>query len=109
MQPTCAKSCRTESIQFGKVDELRHKARAHVEELHRNGMSEAYLYGAEARIQENRSAYTRKLGPLPRAIREPPSIRRAALRSRFLRRRVNNKPVVKVPAKRNCVSSGQYR
>ncbi len=51
MQPACAKACPTESIQFGNVDELRHKARARVEKLHRNGLTEAYLYGADKESQ----------------------------------------------------------
>jgi formate dehydrogenase iron-sulfur subunit len=51
MQPACAKACPTESIQFGNLDELRHKAQARVEKLHRNGMTEAYLYGADKKDQ----------------------------------------------------------
>ena len=51
MQPACAKACPTESIQFGNVDELRDKARARVEKLHRNGLPEAYLYGADKESQ----------------------------------------------------------
>jgi formate dehydrogenase iron-sulfur subunit len=48
MEPACAKACPTDSIQFGDLDELRDKARARVEELHSNGVEEAYLYGADA-------------------------------------------------------------
>ena len=43
--PACAKACPTESIQFGPIDELRERARNRVEELHRRGVEEAYLYG----------------------------------------------------------------
>ncbi|HWA16652.1 MAG TPA: 4Fe-4S dicluster domain-containing protein, partial [Gemmatimonadales bacterium] len=43
--PACAKACPTASIQFGPIDELREKAAARVEELHRRGVSDAYLYG----------------------------------------------------------------
>jgi formate dehydrogenase iron-sulfur subunit len=46
--PACAKACPTESIQFGPVDELLERARTRVETLHQRGMTEAYLYGAEA-------------------------------------------------------------
>jgi formate dehydrogenase iron-sulfur subunit len=45
--PACAKACPTASIQFGPVDELRERARKRVEELHRAGMTGAYLYGDE--------------------------------------------------------------
>jgi len=43
--PACAKACPTESIQFGPIDELLERARKRVEELHRHGVGEAYLYG----------------------------------------------------------------
>jgi formate dehydrogenase iron-sulfur subunit len=46
--PACAKACPTESIQFGPIDELLERARARVETLHQRGVTEAYLYGAEA-------------------------------------------------------------
>jgi formate dehydrogenase iron-sulfur subunit len=46
--PACAKACPTESIQFGPIDELRERARKRVEDLHRRGVSEAYLYGDAA-------------------------------------------------------------
>ncbi len=48
MAPACAKACPTASIQFGPIDELRQKARERVEELHRRGQTEAYLYGADS-------------------------------------------------------------
>ena len=43
--PACAKACPTESIQFGPIDELRERARKRVEDLHRRGVTDAYLYG----------------------------------------------------------------
>jgi formate dehydrogenase iron-sulfur subunit len=43
--PACAKACPTASIQFGPIDELRERATKRVEELHRQGFPEAYLYG----------------------------------------------------------------
>ena len=46
--PACAKACPTASIQFGPVDELLERARSRVEELHRRGESDAYLYGDKA-------------------------------------------------------------
>ncbi|QLH26285.1 4Fe-4S dicluster domain-containing protein [Streptomyces sp. Rer75] len=44
-EPACAKACPTESIQFGPLDELRERAAARVEDLHRAGVSGARLYG----------------------------------------------------------------
>jgi formate dehydrogenase iron-sulfur subunit len=51
MQPACAKACPTASIQFGEINELRHRARARVEKLHELGVKEAYLYGEDAASQ----------------------------------------------------------
>lgn len=51
MEPACAKACPTDSIVFGELDDLKEQARARVEELHERGMSEAYLYGADAASQ----------------------------------------------------------
>ena len=48
MTPACAQACPTQSIQFGEVEDLRARARRRVEELHRRGTNEAYLYGADA-------------------------------------------------------------
>jgi formate dehydrogenase iron-sulfur subunit len=45
LEPACAKACPTQSIHFGPIDELHEMARKRVEELHRRGMPEAYLYG----------------------------------------------------------------
>ncbi len=45
-EPACAKSCPTNSIQFGPVDELLEHARSRVQRLHALGRREAYLYGA---------------------------------------------------------------
>jgi formate dehydrogenase iron-sulfur subunit len=46
LEPACAKSCPTDSIQFGPYDELVETARRRVAELHRRGIDGAYLYGA---------------------------------------------------------------
>ena len=48
LEPACAKACPTQSIHFGPVDELRKQARKRVEELHRRGVTQAYLYGDAA-------------------------------------------------------------
>jgi formate dehydrogenase iron-sulfur subunit len=45
MIPACAKSCPTESIQFGPLEELRKRADARVAQLHARGQKSAYLYG----------------------------------------------------------------
>jgi formate dehydrogenase iron-sulfur subunit len=46
LEPACAKSCPTDSIQFGPYDELVARARGRVRALHERGMTDAYLYGA---------------------------------------------------------------
>lgn len=45
LEPACAKSCPTNSIQFGELSELQHRALERVENLHRLGVDGAYLYG----------------------------------------------------------------
>lgn len=45
LEPACAKSCPTDSIQFGPLEELRERARARVAQLHAAGVTEARLYG----------------------------------------------------------------
>ncbi len=45
LEPACAKSCPTDSIQFGELSDLQQRAAARVEELHRVGVDSAYLYG----------------------------------------------------------------
>jgi formate dehydrogenase iron-sulfur subunit len=47
MEPACAKTCPTESIQFGPLVELQETARKRLAELHERGQKDAYLYGAE--------------------------------------------------------------
>ena len=46
LEPACAKSCPTDSIQFGPYDELVETARGRVTALHERGLVDAYLYGA---------------------------------------------------------------
>jgi formate dehydrogenase iron-sulfur subunit len=45
MTPACAQACPTESIQFGDVEELRHRASVRLEQLHEAGVGDARLYG----------------------------------------------------------------
>ena len=51
LQPACAKACPTESIQFGELHELRERARQRVDKLHKQGLKDAYLYGASPEDQ----------------------------------------------------------
>jgi formate dehydrogenase iron-sulfur subunit len=46
LEPACAKSCPTDSIQFGPYEELVELASRRVAELHERGIEDAYLYGA---------------------------------------------------------------
>ncbi len=50
MEPACSKACPTESIQFGKISDLRERAQKRVEQLQQSGEKRAYLYGADDKI-----------------------------------------------------------
>jgi formate dehydrogenase iron-sulfur subunit len=45
LEPACAKSCPTDSIQFGEIHDLQARARDRVAHLHDIGVPGAYLYG----------------------------------------------------------------
>jgi formate dehydrogenase iron-sulfur subunit len=45
MEPACAKACPTDSIQFGPLDALKTRARKRRDQLHKQGLAEANLYG----------------------------------------------------------------
>jgi formate dehydrogenase iron-sulfur subunit len=47
LEPACAKTCPTDSIQFGPLDELRERADARLAQLQDAGVTEARLYGRE--------------------------------------------------------------
>ena len=45
LEPACAKSCPTDSIQFGELSDLHERAHRRVASLHEQGVTTAYLYG----------------------------------------------------------------
>ncbi len=47
-EPACAKSCPTDSIQFGELDELRERAQKRLAKLEAEGWNGAQLYGHDA-------------------------------------------------------------
>ena len=51
LQPACVRACPTWAINFGPIDEMRQLAAGRVEELHRRGVTGAYIYGDEATAQ----------------------------------------------------------
>jgi formate dehydrogenase iron-sulfur subunit len=51
LEPACAKACPTDSIIFGEIADLKIKAKERVAQLHAQGVSQAYLYGADAESQ----------------------------------------------------------
>ncbi len=58
MQPACAQACPTFSIQFGPVAVLTDRAQKRVEQLHGQGVNDAYLYGTP------NDGYTEEIGGL---------------------------------------------
>jgi formate dehydrogenase iron-sulfur subunit len=46
-EPACAQACPTDSIQFGRLEELRERADRRVTELHERGVDQARLYGRD--------------------------------------------------------------
>jgi formate dehydrogenase iron-sulfur subunit len=47
LEPACSQACPTDSIQFGTIEELRERAAGRVADLHAQGQTDAYLYGAD--------------------------------------------------------------
>ncbi len=50
MTPACAQACPTNSIQFGTLADLKKRATERVQQLHREGVPEAHLYGADDKV-----------------------------------------------------------
>jgi formate dehydrogenase iron-sulfur subunit len=51
LEPACAKSCPTQSIRFGEIEDLRAIARMRLADLHARGVTSARLYGVDAASQ----------------------------------------------------------
>ena len=76
IEPACAKSCPTDSIQFGPVSQLRERANRRVAELHARGQEQAYLYGSEDAGEYKRLNAFFLLTDEPAAYNLPPAPRR---------------------------------
>jgi formate dehydrogenase iron-sulfur subunit len=57
MTPACAKACPTESIKFGKLDELQQTADTRVAALRQQGYSKAQLYGRDDSVYGGLNAF----------------------------------------------------
>ncbi len=84
LEPACAKSCPTDSIQFGPISELQARAEQRLRDLQAQGNTDAYLYGADdAGEYASLNAFF-LLTEEPAAYNLPPAPRRPA--ARMLRR-----------------------
>jgi formate dehydrogenase iron-sulfur subunit len=57
LTPACAQACPTQSIQFGPIAELRKRARTRLGVLHRQGQTEARLYGEDDKVLGGLNAF----------------------------------------------------
>jgi formate dehydrogenase iron-sulfur subunit len=57
LTPACAQACPTQSIFFGPMAQIKRRARDRVEQLHREGKGEAYLYGEDESILGGLNAF----------------------------------------------------
>ncbi len=55
--PACAQACPTESIRFGPIRLLKEQAQARVNQLHQQGETKAYLYGADEKVLGGLNAF----------------------------------------------------
>ena len=73
--PACAQTCPTQSIRFGRLDDLRETAHERLAALHDRGVTSARLYGADPDEQpgtEGLHAFSLLLGS-PEEYRLPPN------------------------------------
>jgi formate dehydrogenase iron-sulfur subunit len=57
LTPACAQACPTQSIAFGPINQLKQRAQARVAQLHREGVGQAYLYGADDKVLGGLNAF----------------------------------------------------
>src|SRR5947209_10158678 len=57
LTPACAQACPTQSIVFGPITQLRQRAQARVAQLRREGVGDAYLYGADDKVLGGLNAF----------------------------------------------------
>ena len=80
LEPACAKSCPTDSIQFGPISQLREHARRRIDELRSRGEHRANLYGADDAGEYKRLNAFFLLTEEPAAYNLPPAPRRPSAR-----------------------------
>src|SRR5499425_1102735 len=57
LEPACAKACPTQSIQFGPLADLQKAADVRLAALHSQGVSQAQLYGRDAKVYGGLNAF----------------------------------------------------
>jgi formate dehydrogenase iron-sulfur subunit len=57
MVPACAQACPTQSIRFGPLSQLKKQAQDRVAQLHRDGQTNAQLYGADDKVLGGLNAF----------------------------------------------------
>jgi formate dehydrogenase iron-sulfur subunit len=57
LTPACAQACPTQSIRFGPMKDLQKQAKDRVAQLHQQGESGAYLYGADDKVLGGLNAF----------------------------------------------------
>jgi formate dehydrogenase iron-sulfur subunit len=85
LTPACAKVCPTESIVFGRLDDLRARARERVTELRENGYTDAQLYDPQDTSVGGIHAFFLLLGePEPYGLPPKPEVPTIYLKSSWL-------------------------
>jgi formate dehydrogenase iron-sulfur subunit len=57
LSPACAQACPTQSIRFGPLNDLKKTAAERVQQLHSEGVKDAYLYGADDKVLGGLNAF----------------------------------------------------